>query len=145
LSSCVTTLACTHVKQHHRHHAKRQGRARGQTHAGSLSELQVSSPPLFSTLTNATADDRPRRKKTRCPGGRPACEYCLRLGQICEYASDSMTSTNVNRVRRASSISMATAANNAPMFPPASITAALEQSRGPSVPTTVRASYVWFL
>ncbi|KAL3461649.1 hypothetical protein BJX64DRAFT_152259 [Aspergillus heterothallicus] len=29
-----------------------------------------------------------RRKKTRCPGERPACSYCQRLGQTCEYAGD---------------------------------------------------------
>ncbi|KAL4866618.1 hypothetical protein BDV12DRAFT_131442 [Aspergillus spectabilis] len=29
-----------------------------------------------------------RRKKTRCPGERPACSYCKRLGQPCEYAGD---------------------------------------------------------
>ncbi|KAL4937862.1 hypothetical protein BDV06DRAFT_232295, partial [Aspergillus oleicola] len=27
-----------------------------------------------------------RRKKSRCPGERPACSYCQRLGQTCEYA-----------------------------------------------------------
>ncbi|KAL4884964.1 hypothetical protein BJY04DRAFT_156241 [Aspergillus karnatakaensis] len=29
-----------------------------------------------------------RRKKSRCPGERPACSYCQRLGQPCEYAGD---------------------------------------------------------
>ncbi|KAL4748349.1 hypothetical protein BDW72DRAFT_214853 [Aspergillus terricola var. indicus] len=29
-----------------------------------------------------------RRKKSRCPGERPNCSSCLRLGQICEYAGD---------------------------------------------------------
>ncbi|KAL4969947.1 Zn(II)2Cys6 transcription factor [Aspergillus stella-maris] len=29
-----------------------------------------------------------RRKKSRCPGERPACSYCQRLGQLCEYAGD---------------------------------------------------------
>ncbi|KAL4948478.1 hypothetical protein BDW69DRAFT_203513 [Aspergillus filifer] len=29
-----------------------------------------------------------RRKKSRCPGERPACSYCQRLGQVCEYAGD---------------------------------------------------------
>ncbi|KAL2816977.1 hypothetical protein BJX63DRAFT_132573 [Aspergillus granulosus] len=29
-----------------------------------------------------------RRKKSRCPGERPACSYCQRLGQECEYAGD---------------------------------------------------------
>ncbi|KAL2830433.1 hypothetical protein BJY01DRAFT_118802 [Aspergillus pseudoustus] len=29
-----------------------------------------------------------RRKKSRCPGERPACSYCQRLGQACEYAGD---------------------------------------------------------
>ena len=29
-----------------------------------------------------------RRKKVRCPSERPACGYCLRLGQECQYASD---------------------------------------------------------
>ncbi|KAL4930250.1 Zn(II)2Cys6 transcription factor [Aspergillus undulatus] len=29
-----------------------------------------------------------RRKKSRCPGERPACSYCQRLGQTCEYAGD---------------------------------------------------------
>ncbi|CAK1360237.1 unnamed protein product [Cercospora beticola] len=27
-----------------------------------------------------------RRKKTRCPGERPACAFCVRLGQACRYA-----------------------------------------------------------
>ncbi|KAL5342061.1 hypothetical protein BJX70DRAFT_12494 [Aspergillus crustosus] len=29
-----------------------------------------------------------RRKKSRCPGERPTCSYCERLGQACEYAGD---------------------------------------------------------
>ncbi|KAL2815223.1 hypothetical protein BDW59DRAFT_166896 [Aspergillus cavernicola] len=29
-----------------------------------------------------------RRKKSRCPGERPVCSYCQRLGQPCEYAGD---------------------------------------------------------
>ncbi|KAL4971949.1 hypothetical protein BDW66DRAFT_164558 [Aspergillus desertorum] len=29
-----------------------------------------------------------RRKKSRCPGERPDCSSCLRLGQVCEYAGD---------------------------------------------------------
>ncbi|CZT24275.1 uncharacterized protein RCC_09995 [Ramularia collo-cygni] len=33
-----------------------------------------------------------RRKKTRCPGERPACTFCVRLGQVCRYA-DSRRST----------------------------------------------------
>ncbi|GME22747.1 C6 transcription factor [Neofusicoccum parvum] len=29
-----------------------------------------------------------RRKKSRCPGERPNCSHCSRLGQTCYYASD---------------------------------------------------------
>ncbi|KAL4805429.1 hypothetical protein BDV18DRAFT_161084 [Aspergillus unguis] len=29
-----------------------------------------------------------RRKKSRCPGERPSCSSCLRLGQTCEYEGD---------------------------------------------------------
>ncbi|KAL4906965.1 hypothetical protein BDW74DRAFT_176562 [Aspergillus multicolor] len=29
-----------------------------------------------------------RRKKSRCPGERPDCSSCQRLGQVCEYAGD---------------------------------------------------------
>ncbi|KLP12975.1 uncharacterized protein LW94_1848 [Fusarium fujikuroi] len=30
-----------------------------------------------------------RRKKSKCPGEKPACSYCERLGQICVYESGS--------------------------------------------------------
>ncbi|KAF9635447.1 hypothetical protein BFW01_g6342 [Lasiodiplodia theobromae] len=29
-----------------------------------------------------------RRKKSRCPGERPNCSHCSRLGQTCYYATD---------------------------------------------------------
>jgi hypothetical protein len=86
-----------------------------------------------SYITTRSTDNSHRRKKTRCPGGRPACEYCVRLGQTCEYASDSATSTNTDRIRRASS-------NAAPVSPPGSTIAAPQQTRGPSGPSTVRMS-----
>lgn len=27
-----------------------------------------------------------RRKKTRCPGEKPVCSFCARLGQTCVYS-----------------------------------------------------------
>jgi hypothetical protein len=87
---------------------------------------------------NLTADDNPRRKKTRCPGGRPACEHCHRLGQTCEYASDVISSISADRLRHGSSMSTVAAVDTAPIYLPASTILALEQGRGPSVPTTVR-------
>ncbi|PNP75137.1 hypothetical protein FNYG_11506 [Fusarium nygamai] len=30
-----------------------------------------------------------RRKKSKCPGEKPVCSYCERLGQICVYESGS--------------------------------------------------------
>lgn len=35
-----------------------------------------------------TADWISRRKKSRCPGERPACSHCSRLGQVCHYSED---------------------------------------------------------
>lgn len=29
-----------------------------------------------------------RRKKTRCPGEKPMCSYCARLGQVCFYVNE---------------------------------------------------------
>ncbi|CAK7237705.1 hypothetical protein SBRCBS47491_010091 [Sporothrix bragantina] len=29
-----------------------------------------------------------RRKKARCPGQKPACSFCVRLGQACSYSDD---------------------------------------------------------
>lgn len=39
---------------------------------------------MFSTVL--TVD---RRKKSKCPGERPTCSYCERLGQLCVYESGS--------------------------------------------------------
>ena len=37
-----------------------------------------------------------RRKKTRCPGERPGCSYCLRLRQDCEYDDDEPPAPSVS-------------------------------------------------
>ncbi|KAL4922138.1 hypothetical protein BDW62DRAFT_207895 [Aspergillus aurantiobrunneus] len=47
--------------------------------------MPVRSNPSLQLIT---ATDCPRRKKSRCPGERPACSYCRRLGQACEYSGD---------------------------------------------------------
>lgn len=44
---------------------------------------------LLFYFARLTALFRPRRKKTRCPGERPACAFCMRLGQQCTYADSS--------------------------------------------------------
>lgn len=33
-----------------------------------------------------------RRKKSKCPGEKPACSFCSRLGQTCYYADESVHS-----------------------------------------------------
>ncbi|CAI7665939.1 unnamed protein product [Penicillium bialowiezense] len=37
------------------------------------------------------ACDRCRRKKARCPGEKPECSLCQRLGQSCSYEPQSST------------------------------------------------------
>lgn len=41
-----------------------------------------------------------RRKKARCPGERPACSYCHRLGQRCFYGDSSPAVSSAQRVTK---------------------------------------------
>lgn len=41
---------------------------------------------LWSMWEHCEADQVSRRKKTRCPGEKPICSFCERLGQKCFYA-----------------------------------------------------------
>lgn len=41
-----------------------------------------------------------RRKKTRCPGEKPSCSFCLRLGQRCTYNATITSSAEAQPVER---------------------------------------------
>ncbi|KAH8691352.1 fungal-specific transcription factor domain-containing protein [Talaromyces proteolyticus] len=51
------------------------------------------------------ACDNCRRKKTRCPGEKPACSFCIRLGQPCEYATGAPPMKKLARHADTSSLS----------------------------------------
>ena len=59
------------------------GESSSQTGTPSLRAMSVSASSLllFSLLSFVS------RKKSKCPGERPACAYCVRLGQQCVYKS----------------------------------------------------------
>lgn len=41
-----------------------------------------------------------RRKKARCPGEKPVCSLCQRLGQRCSYGSQSTSGPGTGSARR---------------------------------------------
>ena len=52
-----------------------------------MSELQASQE-LSDCHIDADDNTVHRRKKARCPGDRPECGFCVRLGQPCSYSDD---------------------------------------------------------
>lgn len=64
-----------------KHHHERYQFSRETAITSCLPYLQVHfSPSLPRLLANSV-----RRKKTRCPGEKPACSSCVRLKQSCSY------------------------------------------------------------
>ena len=88
-----------------------------------------------------------RRKKVKCPSERPSCGYCVRLGQECQYASDTAAAgTTGSKRTRGQSIGSAVTglANVTPVEPP-SANFATPQSNIISLASTVSTEHPWTL
>jgi hypothetical protein len=64
--------------------------ANSQTHSPGLWALSVLISPV-NLLRDSKAHHFSRRKKTRCPGEKPVCSFCERLGQNCIYSGSAET------------------------------------------------------
>jgi hypothetical protein len=110
--SCVFHFGCTIASEYRRHDAgRRQQRPCAAAVSSCVSQLQVGGltamAPLTSTHAGISSRRDPgsltcpaRRKKTRCPGEKPACSSCARLKQVCAYPAAVKPAQNDRSVRR---------------------------------------------
>lgn len=73
-----------------------------QSSSGSVKHVRTAGRSTLSPNLAQLTRPWTRRKKSRCPGERPACGFCVRLGQQCNYAGNTTSGTGQSPSRERS-------------------------------------------